>query len=48
MIKKFFLPNPSALFETRITDPRESDLSRDSFTGPLLPFLHEDWQRFRV
>jgi hypothetical protein len=32
MIKKFFLPNPSALFQTKITDPRESNLSRDSFT----------------
>ena len=48
MIEEFALPERSALFQIRITDSRESDLSRDSFTGLLLPFLHEDWQRFRV
>ena len=48
MIKKFFLPDSSVLFQAGITDPGYSELARHSFTAPMLPFLHEDWQRFGI
>ena len=46
MIEEFVLPERSTLFQAGITNPDCSDLARHSFTRPLLPFLHEDSQRF--
>ena len=35
-------------FQAGITDLRYGKLAHRSFTAPLLPLLHEDWQRFGI
>ena len=46
MIKKFLLPERSSLFRAGITNPDSREVAPNPFTRPLLPFLHEDSQRF--
>ena len=48
MIEKFLLLEGSALVQAGITDHGYSDLARDPFTRPLLPFLNEDSQWISV